>query len=123
MKISWAAGVDRLALLLDPKLIPLSPRPVAIILVREKSENWELEKWSLELFHKLCKEKNMNVFFAGEGTVARQFARANKYNAKLAIVIGIEELRNQQVTVKWMDEQKETRVSYTELHQVLEISP
>lgn len=111
--------MDRLALLLDQKLVPQPDRPVAIILVREKSENWELEKFALELFHKLCKENYLNVLFAGEGTVARQFARANKYKAKLAIVVGIEELRNRQVTVKWMDEQKESRFSIEELHKVL----
>ena len=91
--VGWAAGVDRLALLLeqDPGY-----RIAAVILPLGD----ELIPRALQLAKKLREETNLPVTFDVSGSLKKRLARADKMGARLACVLGEDELEAGTVTVK-----------------------
>ncbi len=105
--VGWAGGIERLALLLSP--LPSPPRPVAVIPVGAAERDR-----ALALTHEL-RHAGVPVELAYRGNLSKRLKRANKLNARAAIIIGEDELRDTSCTLRDLDTGVERRVSLTEL--------
>lgn len=103
--VGWAAGIDRIAMMLTDKAIPQSSRPIAII-PTDAMYGFE----GLKLADKLHKMGIM-AEMTYEGNLGKRFKRASKMNASHALIIGEEELKNQTVTLKNMDTGDQVTIS------------
>ena len=110
--VGWAAGVERLALLLDSP--PPRPRPVAIIPVGQAAEALAL-RLSGELRH-----AGLTIDLGYSGNVGRRMKRANKLNAGAAVLIGDDEIKAGAATLRNLDTGEQTAVRFDALSESLE---
>lgn len=91
--VGWAAGVDRLAMLLehDPGY-----EIAAVIMPMGEAVSAE----ALRLAKRLRAETSLPVTFDMSGNLKKRFARADKIGARLACVLGEDELAAGTITVK-----------------------
>ena len=106
----WAAGVERLALLLEEK--KESKRSIAVIPV-----GGEAESEALVIAERL-RTKGYTVDLAYSGNLKKRMKRANNVNACAAILLGDDELTRNVGTVRDMDsgDQKEVSLESLEDH-------
>ncbi|MCG8491619.1 MAG: histidine--tRNA ligase [Sneathiellales bacterium] len=100
--IGWAGGMERLALLASGT--PAGERPIAVIPVGDAAE---------ETVQKLAHQLRLDGFrieLAFKGNVGKRMKRANKLNAKAAILIGEDELERNVCTFKNLDEGSQQEV-------------
>lgn len=93
--VGWAAGVERLALLVEEP--PPAPRPVALIPLGEKAEAVAL-KLAQTLRH-----AGFNVDLGYSGNLKKRLARANKVRARAAVILGDDELARDAAGVRDLD--------------------
>jgi histidyl-tRNA synthetase len=93
--VGWAAGVERLAMMLEAP--EPAPRPVVIVPVGDAAQSYAL--W---LAHDL-RLRGYVVEMAFRGNLKRRMAHANKCNARVAVIIGEDELAKQSATVRDLD--------------------
>lgn len=93
--IGWAAGIERLAMLVQDVAPP--PRPVAVIPVGEASEAAAL-KLTQELRH-----QGFAVELGYSGNLKKRMKRANQTNARAAVMIGDDELKAGEATLRDLD--------------------
>ncbi len=93
--IGWAGGIERLAMLANE--IPEQIRPVALIPVGD-----EADAVISKLAHQLRLE-GITVEVAFKGNVGKRMKRANKLNARAAVMIGEDELANNTCTFRDLD--------------------
>ena len=105
--IGWAAGIERLALLLAES--PAAPRPIAVIPVDAAAEDE-----TLELTHRLRKA-GFTVDLGYRGNVSRRMKRANRLNARAALLLGDDERARGTVTVRDLDSGEQAEVPLAEL--------
>ena len=85
--VGWAAGVERLALLLEAGgLTPAAPRPVAVIPVGEAAEGPALD------VARALRRAGVAAEMAYKGNLKRRMERANRSGARAAVIIGDAEL-------------------------------
>ncbi len=85
--VGWAAGVERLALLLEAGgLTPAAPRPVAVIPVGEEAEGPALD------LAQALRRAGVAAEMAYRGNVKRRMERANRGGARAAVILGEAEL-------------------------------
>ncbi|KAF8929394.1 histidyl-tRNA synthetase [Dissophora ornata] len=120
--IGWAAGLERLSLLLKDEDIPSKPRPVVVIPVpgpkdypadKSHPSPSELHSHAMGICTALRQEGIRVEFLHLTGTkyqTPRQLARANELNASHAILIGSDEMSKGVVTLKTKSEQRQCRV-------------
>ncbi len=85
--VGWAAGVERLALLLEAGgLTPLAPRLVAVIPVGEAAEGP-----ALDLLQAL-RRAGVMAEMAYRGNLKRRMERANRIGARSAVILGEDEV-------------------------------
>ena len=109
--VGWAAGIERLAMLIaDP---PAVPRPIAIIPVGEKGEA-EAPRIARDL-----RRAGFHVELGYSGNVGRRMKRANKINARAAVLLGDDELARNSATLRDLDAGTQTEVPLAELAQRL----
>jgi len=113
--IGWAAGIERLALLTSDKLIPDSPRPVAIIPVSESGTMDEMWSFAMRLTHSL-RANGVTASICYEATPAKHTKRAAKENCKYCVYVGSDELAKGKLLVKDMDTAKQFECTVDELH-------
>ncbi len=102
--VGWAAGVDRLALMIEePKI---KNRPVAVI---PMSENFEAK--ALELCISLRKS-GIASDLAFSGNMGKRMKRANKVGAKFALILGEEEMSRNKYLIKNMDEGTQSEIPH-----------
>jgi len=101
--VGWAAGVERLAMLLQD--VPAAPRPVAVIPIGGAAAGPAL-KLTQRLRH---------AGFAADlgygGNPGKRMKRANKIGARVAVILGEEELADAAATVRDLDTGEQERVS------------
>lgn len=100
--IGWAGGMERLALLASGA--PAQERPIAVIPVGDAAE---------ETVQKLAHQLRLDGYrieLAFKGNVGKRMKRANKLNAKAAILIGEDELERNVCTFKNLDEGSQQEV-------------
>jgi len=105
--VGWAAGVDRLALLLDGDF--KAPRPVVILPMGESSEAKSFEIASL------LRAQNIVTETIYGGNLGKRLKKATKANAHTALIIGDDELAQNQAQVRVLDQGKEELVAFDKL--------
>ncbi len=105
--IGWAAGVERLSMLMGEIAAPR--RPIAVIPMGEGDE-------ALLTAHKL-RQAGYAVEMGYSGNMKKRLARANKANARAAVILGEDELSRQAATVRDLDsgDQEEVPLSALEV--------
>jgi histidyl-tRNA synthetase len=108
--IGWAAGVERLALLLDDGAE--AKRPIAVIPVGGKAESEAM------VVTEMLRKKGYRVDLGYSGNLKKRMKRANRLNAAAAVLLGEDELTRNVGTLRNMDsgEQKEVSLETLEDH-------
>jgi histidyl-tRNA synthetase len=105
--IGWAAGVERLAMLIAEASRP--PRPVALVPIGEGCETAAL-KLAEEL-----RDCGLAVDLGYSGNLARRLRRANRIGAFAAVLLGEDELANGSATLRNLDDGMQNEVPLAEL--------
>jgi histidyl-tRNA synthetase len=101
--VGWAAGIERLSMLMD-RDVP-APRPIAVIPVGQAAE-----AVALNLTQKL-RHAGYGVELGFSGNVGKRMKRANKLGARAAVLLGEDELANNSATVRDLDSGEQELVS------------
>jgi histidyl-tRNA synthetase len=105
--VGWAAGVERLSMLLAQT--PEAPRPVAIIPMGEAAE-----AACLPILQSL-RHAGIRAEMAYRGNMKRRLERANKINARAAVIVGEDELANGVAAVKNLIDGSQEKIDLHEL--------
>jgi histidyl-tRNA synthetase len=105
--VGWAAGIERLAMLLPAA--PPAPRPVAVIPVGEAAEDAALD------VTQALRRAGVVAEIAYRGTMKRRMERANKANARAAVILGEAELAAGIAQVKNLDSGAQEAVPIAEI--------
>ncbi len=109
--IGWAAGIERLAMLLrDP---PAARRPIAVLPVGEEAATAAL-KLAVEL-----RGAGYVVELGYGGNLGKRMKRANKLAARAAVIIGTDELARDAVTLRDLDSGEQEEVPLAALKERL----
>jgi histidyl-tRNA synthetase len=108
--IGWAAGVERLSLLLDEGTE--AKRPIVVIPVGGEAESEAM------VVTEMLRKKGYRVDLGYSGNLKKRMKRANLLNAAAAILLGEDELTRNVGTLRDMDsgEQKEVSLETLEDH-------
>jgi len=108
--IGWAAGIERLAMLVDT--FPPLPRAIAVVPIGD-----DMQEIALKIAYKLRGE-GFVIDMDYSGNLSKRLKRANKRNARAAILIGEEEVARDVVTLRDLDtgEQNEVPLSALSEH-------
>jgi histidyl-tRNA synthetase len=109
--VGWAAGIERLSMLLEE--VPTTRRPIAIIPIGETCEGP-----ALTLAEELRRAGHA-VELGYRGNLSRRMKAANKVNARAAVLIGENELRDQVATVRDFDTGEQAQVPLAALQERL----
>ena len=90
--VGWAAGVERLAMLLPAT--PAAPAPIAIIPLGEAAEE------AAPAILQSLRRAGLRVEMAYRGNMKRRLERANKIGARAAVILGEDELARGVAAVK-----------------------
>jgi histidyl-tRNA synthetase len=109
--VGWAAGIERLAMLIPEP--PGPPRPIAVVPIGEAAEAAALT------LTEALRNSGCAVDLGYSGNVARRMRRANRVNARVAVLIGEDEMARNVVAVRDLDSGEQSEVpmdlSLTEL--------
>jgi histidyl-tRNA synthetase len=100
--IGWAAGIERLAMLIAEP--PPPPRPIAVVPIGEAAEGEALT------LAEVLRNDGWVVDFGYSGNVARRMRRANNANARAAVLIGEEEITRNVVALRDLDSGEQMEV-------------
>jgi len=96
--VGWAGGIERLVMLADQTLpAPEAPRPVALTPIGEAAEK-ALQRLAFDL-----RAAGVACDMGYSGNLKRRMARAAKANARVAVILGDDELAKGIATVRDMD--------------------
>ena len=109
--IGFAAGVERLMLLM--KSLPKKQRPITVAYISDEQKNY-----AFEIVQTLRSQGLMAEFFC-EGNFKKQMKKASQNESQFVLIIGEDEQKNNEVTVKNFDNSQETRVKTEQLLSVL----
>jgi len=110
--IGFAAGVERLMLLTNN--IAQKIRPIAVNYISENEKTY-----AFEIAQKL-RYKGFATEFVFDGNFKKQMKRASQNNARFVVIIGEDEMKNGEVSVKDFDNAKEQKVKQELLVHYLE---
>jgi histidyl-tRNA synthetase len=111
--VGWAAGVERLASLMREPAAPA--RPIAVIPVGEQGEA-EAMKLARQL-----RQLGYVIDLGYSGNLRKRMERANKINARAAVILGEDELRRNAATLRDLDTREQVEVPLGELEQRLAV--
>jgi len=109
--VGWAAGIERLSMLLES--VPTARRPIAVIPIGEVCEGP-----ALSLTEEL-RRAGFAVELGYRGNLSRRMKAANKVNARAAVLIGENELRDNLATVRDFDTGEQAQVPLAALQERL----
>jgi histidyl-tRNA synthetase len=109
--IGWAAGVERLSLLLNQNI--KKKRPIAVIPVGKTTESKAL------IITEQLRKQGYRVDLGYSGNLKKRMKRANDANAIATILLGEEALVNDIIKLKTMDSGKQIDVSLATLEDQL----
>ena len=110
--VGWAGGIERLAMLLETP--PQIPRPIVVIPVGDATDLAALAL-TQELRH-----AGLPVDLGYSGNVTKRLKRANKVNARFALVLGEEELARGAVVLRDLDAGSQTELPRDQVLQSLQ---
>ena len=105
--IGWAAGIERLAMLVGD--VPAATRPIAVIPVGDEAADD-----ALELTHRL-RRHGFTVDLGYRGNLQRRMKRANKLGASAALILGEDERAQGAVTLRDLDTGEQVLIPLPEL--------
>ncbi|MFC0409487.1 histidine--tRNA ligase [Roseomonas elaeocarpi] len=105
--VGWAAGIERLSMLCEAA--PAAPRPVAVIPVGEGAEAAAISAVQL------LRRAGVAAEVAYKGNTKRRMERANKLNARAAVLIGEDEAARGVAQLKDLDAGTQREVALAEL--------
>ena len=94
--IGWAGGIERLAMLATHA--PAPARPIAMVPLGA-----EAEAMALRLCHSLRRD-GFTVDMGFRGNLSRRLKRANKLNARAALILGDDEIARNMITLRDLDD-------------------
>jgi histidyl-tRNA synthetase len=100
--IGWAAGVERLSMMLQQA--PAAPRPFAIVPIGSEGE-----ALALTLAEEL-RRAGLAIEVGYRGNMSKRMKAANKVNARAAILIGEDEIKRGAATVRDLDSGEQAEV-------------
>lgn len=103
----WAAGIERLAMLSEAP--PPAARPIAVVPVGAAAE-----APARKLTHDL-RRAGLAVDLGFRGNLSKRMKRANKLNARAAILLGDDELARDEATVRDLDSGEQQAVALDRL--------
>ena len=109
--VGCASGVERLMLLIN-KTFEVN-RPISIIAITENEVDY-----CIKLKEEL-QDNGFNTELISFGKMKKNMNTANKINSKLAIIVGENEVKNNQLTIKNLDKGIEEKVKYNILIEYL----
>jgi histidyl-tRNA synthetase len=98
--VGWAGGIERLALMIAEP--PPPPRPIALVPIGAEGESTAL-KLSQEL-----RRAGFAVDLAYSGNLQKRMRRADKIKARVAVILGEDELKRGQAAVRDLDSGEQT---------------
>jgi histidyl-tRNA synthetase len=105
--VGWAAGIERLAMLLDET--PAPARPIAMVPL-----GGEAEARALVIAHDL-RLRGLAVDTAFRGNITKRLQRANRINARAAVILGDDELAKGVATLRDLDSGEQREVALDKL--------
>jgi len=110
--IGFAAGIERLMLL--AKIEVKKPRPIAVNYISENEKTY-----AFEMVQKL-RNGGFAAEFIFDGNFKKQMKRASQNNSRFVVIIGEDEMKNGEVSVKDFDNSTEQKVKQELLVHYLE---
>lgn len=110
--IGWASGIERLAMLLDDP--DTAPRAIAVVPLGVTAE-----ARALPLCHQL-RRAGFVVDMAYRGNMGKRMKRANKINARAAVILGEDELARHSATIRDLDSGEQQEVLLDGLEEALQ---
>jgi histidyl-tRNA synthetase len=101
--VGWAAGIERLAMLIDEP--PDPPRPIAVVPIGETAEATALT------LAEVLRNNGYVVDLGYSGNLARRMRRANRINARAAVLIGEDEIARNVATLRDLDTGEQVEVT------------
>jgi histidyl-tRNA synthetase len=105
--VGWAAGVERLAMLLA--MSPAAPMPVALIPLGEAAED------AAPAILQTLRRAGLRAEMAYRGNLKRRMERANKIGARAAIILGGDELARGVAAVKNLADGSQTEMPIADI--------
>src|ERR1700733_4873791 len=105
--VGWAAGIERLAMLMDAA--PAAPAPVAVIPVGDSAE-----VAALDVLQTL-RQAGIRAEMAYRGNLRRRMERANRIGARAAVIIGDDDIARGVAQVKDLATGEQEAVALAEL--------
>jgi histidyl-tRNA synthetase len=105
--VGWAAGIERLALLIEEP--PAPPRPIALVPLGKPAE-----MLALRLAQSL-RHSGFHIEFGYSGNLKRRLQRANKINARAAVILGDDEIAKQAAAVRDLDSGEQAEIPLSSL--------
>jgi len=105
--IGWAGGIERLAMLTTT--VPAADRAIAMVPLGEAAETL-----ALKICHDL-RRSGFVVDMAFRGNFSRRLKRANKLNARAAVILGEDEIAKKVVTLRNLDDGQQVEVKLADL--------
>lgn len=105
--VGWAAGIERLAMLIAEP--PAPPRPIAVVPIGAEGE-----QAALKIAEDL-RSAGYVVDFGYSGNLARRLRRADRLHARAAVLIGENEIGRGIVTVRDLDSGVQAEIAMAEL--------
>ena len=109
--IGWAAGIERLMMLANEPAP--SPRPVALVPLGEAAERKAL------VLARDLRRRGVPVELDYKGNMKRRLQRANKVNARAAVILGDNELAKGVAALKDLDKGEQKEVPLGQLAEML----
>jgi histidyl-tRNA synthetase len=105
--VGWAAGIERLALLIEEP--PAPPRPIALVPLGKPAE-----MLALRLAQSL-RRAGFAIELGYSGNLKRRLQRANKLNARAAVILGDDEIAKQAAAVRDLDSGEQAEIPLASL--------
>jgi histidyl-tRNA synthetase len=109
--VGFAAGVDRLMLLINEKIT--ESRPVALVNISEKELDYCLK------LQNMLKNNGINIEFISNGKMKQKLDVANKLNCKYVVIIGESEVMSGEFTLKDLDSREEKKLKENDITRIL----
>ncbi len=109
--IGWAAGIERLMMLIEEHGHPPPPEPRPIAVVPQSPAQ---DAAALRLAHEL-RAGGLTVDLGYGGAMGKRMKRANRINARAAVIVGEAELARERVAVRDLDSGQQDEVALAAL--------
>lgn len=108
--IGWAAGIERLSMLVGEEAVAKTPPPVALLPLGE-----EAQLKALRIAYELRSAGlNVETFYSGSN-LGKLMKKADGIGASAAVILGEDELKSREVTVKNMKTGEQRKIGIAEL--------